>query len=246
MEVENGVAKPRPRLFIASSREGECFAKALHYNLQRDAEVTVWSTARFKPSQSTLANLIEQLDHYDAAAFIFSPDDTLSIRRETLEAVRDNVVFEAGLFMGRLSPDRCFLVAPEGRQFHLLTDLSGVQMLFYEANRSDSNWRAALSIPAEDIKLAIKAMPLSRAFPFEVRIVREHGGHLQPSREDELLAACLTRQDAEAVASTLGNERKEITAVWQFETNPSAPIVPYKIDALNDDPRWHVIYVYPF
>jgi len=252
-----GIGAAKPRLFIASSKEGEDFANALHFNLRSVAEATVWSKETFNPSRATLANLVGLLDRYDAAAFIFSPDDVLSIRGQTAESVRDNVIFEAGLFMGRLSPDRCFLVAPEGHPFHLPTDLLGVQMMLYEAERSDENWRAALAIPADDIKTALKALtrkpimvPSTPSVPFEVRVVASTlrvPFSCTPSRhDDELLAACSTEDVAKETAEVLQTKRGSFLAVWHFEPDTDAPITsPYmKLD--SEDPRWRITALYPF
>jgi hypothetical protein len=58
-------------------------------------------------------------------------------------AVRDNVIFELGLFMGRLGKQRCFFVVPRGKQrLRLPTDLLGVTPADY--NDGTANLRAAL------------------------------------------------------------------------------------------------------
>lgn len=92
----------KPRLFVASSSEQLDLAHAAQENLDRDAEVTVWDQGIFEPSRNTMASLLDQLDSSDFGLFIFAPDDVTAMRDRTHSTVRDNVIFELGLFAGRL------------------------------------------------------------------------------------------------------------------------------------------------
>ena len=81
----------------------------------------------------------------DFAIFVFSPDD-ISIMRDNMDqVVRDNVLFELGLFIGRLGQERCFFLVPDSGSMRLPTDLFGVNPTRYESGRSDSNWEAAVN-----------------------------------------------------------------------------------------------------
>lgn len=147
-----------PRLFIGSSAEALDIAYAIQENLDFDAEATVWSQAFFRPSQSTLEDLVGALDRYDFAAFVFAPDDVVEIRGLSHPAVRDNVIFELGLFFGALGLSNCFLIMPRDTERpRLPTDLLGVTPLSYAERRSDRNLVAALGPACNQLRRAFRA-----------------------------------------------------------------------------------------
>ncbi|WP_163009938.1 TIR domain-containing protein, partial [Pseudomonas viridiflava] len=55
-------------------------------------------------------------------------------------SVRDNVLFELGIFIGALGIEKCFIVAPESKRslFRLPTDLAGVTLSYYNDLNEDS------------------------------------------------------------------------------------------------------------
>lgn len=134
------------RVFIGSSSEGRKVAFAIQENLDSDAEVTVWSQGIFNLSNNYLYDLVQALDDFDFAILVYTPDDEAVIRGGRVSIPRDNVVFETGLFMGKLGRDRTFFVAPSRiENFHLLSDLSGISYGKYNDQRSDNNLKAALA-----------------------------------------------------------------------------------------------------
>ena len=56
----------------------------------------------FDPSKTTIENLEQNLDAVEFAVLVITPDDLRTKRETTSEVPRDNVVFELGLYMGRL------------------------------------------------------------------------------------------------------------------------------------------------
>jgi hypothetical protein len=112
-----------------------------------------------RPSQFTLEGLIEQLNSSDFGVFVFSPDDIAVIRGKEDMVARDNVVFELGLFIGRLGRERSFVIAPRLQDtLHLPTDLLGLTALMYDPNRSDKNLVAALGAACRQILAAAKRL----------------------------------------------------------------------------------------
>ncbi|MDW5313377.1 nucleotide-binding protein [Rhizobium sp. PL01] len=129
-------------LFIGSSVENIELARAVQSSLDYDAAPIVW-TSTFPPSHFPLEALEDSLDWADFAVFICAPDDITDIRGEKLKTVRDNVIFELGLFMGRLGRKRTFLISPRGIDIHLPTDLNGIYPELFDPSHLE-NSEAAL------------------------------------------------------------------------------------------------------
>lgn len=158
----------RPRVFIGSSSEGLDTAHALQNTLEKNAEITVWDQDVFKPSEFILESLIRQLEKADLGVFVFTPDDIVQKRGEQHWTMRDNVLFEFGLYVGCLGRFHSLIVTPRGQAPRLPSDLMGINVLDYEPERSDGNLDAALG-PASS---AIRRI-LGRMEPRPGRFVRE-------------------------------------------------------------------------
>jgi predicted nucleotide-binding protein len=134
----------RPRIFIASAGESLSVAYAIQANLDRHADCTVWTQGVMRLSRATTQNLIELLKNSDFGIFVFNPDDVLSSRGESHGVPRDNVVFELGMFAGRLGMESTFIVVPRGVDIKLPSDLLGLSVAEYATDRPDGNLEAAL------------------------------------------------------------------------------------------------------
>lgn len=149
----------KPRIFIASAVESIDVADAFNVNLDHQAEVTVWKHG-FSLSQNTIDSLVKMSESVDFAIFIFTPDDVANIRDQQKHVVRDNVVFELGLFTGTLGKERCFIVKPRDTDLHLPTDLLGLTPADYNGDRSDGNLEAAVNHPCVLIKKEVANLGL--------------------------------------------------------------------------------------
>jgi len=115
--------KIKPHIFIGSSSEGLPAAQVLKARLSWWATCDIWQdTGVFDVNNGFLENLLERLNLYEYGIMVAMGDDATKSRGETKMAPRDNVVFELGLFMGRLGRDRTFLVFEKDSK--LPTDVS--------------------------------------------------------------------------------------------------------------------------
>ena len=127
-------ANPTPIMFMGSSVEGLAVAQEIEAGLKH-APVVVrsWTTnGVFGPSRLPVDDLIQQVDVADFALFVFGPDDKISYRDEKYMVPRDNVVFEMGLFIGRLGRERVFVVKDADVDLKIPTDLVGVNPITYK------------------------------------------------------------------------------------------------------------------
>ncbi len=124
----------KPRIFIASSSERLDVANAVRCFFASKAEVSIWNQGVFLPSATTIEALFRQVKKSDFALFVFHPSDTSVIKTINQPSVRDNVIFELGLFAGALGRDRCFAIKPNNTEMRIPSDLLGVCIPSYEYN----------------------------------------------------------------------------------------------------------------
>ncbi|TFG75332.1 MAG: hypothetical protein E4H21_09050 [Thermodesulfobacteriales bacterium] len=146
----------KPKIFIGSSAESLNISYAIQKNLEYDADVTVWPQSIFKPSRTSLDSLLKALDDNDFGIFVFTGDDLTTIRDVKEKTTRDNVIFELGLFIGRLGQGRSFIFKQRGEELHLPTDLLGLTPLDFPTDRSDGNLEAALGPACHTIRGILK------------------------------------------------------------------------------------------
>jgi hypothetical protein len=220
----------KPRIFIASSVEGKPIAEALQANLDYNAHCTVWDQA-FTLSVSTIDRLLLYCVENDFAIFVFSKDDVALIREKQYPVARDNVVFEAGLFMGMHGKDSTFVVVPRDTpQLHIPTDLLGWTMANYDAERAKIESRAALGFATTEIKKAIEQSAWASLRP-AITHKGTAGGKTYPlkmrfditnNHRDPLAIESLTfdlsdklRLDTKAPRIGAGNKYRPRFLVWQ-------------------------------
>lgn len=147
----------KPRVFIGSSTEALDIAYTLQENLEFDSNPTVWTQGIFELSSNSLDDLLNALNNFDYGIFVFKLDDIVQIRNEKLNTVRDNIIFELGLFIGKLGKQRVFFVLPESAtNFHLPTDLLRVSPGKYNDLREDKNIKAALGPFCNQVRTKFK------------------------------------------------------------------------------------------
>lgn len=153
------------RLFIGSSTEQKVVAASLKLALDKarrasgvELECDVWYR-QFEPTWLTLEVLEKALGANDYGVFIFAPDDVVISRKRRTPAVRDNVLFEFGLWMGRYGRGRCVVVAPEGAGLRIPSDLAALGYIQYsppEDRTSIDGWERQLTEPAIEILKAVQ------------------------------------------------------------------------------------------
>ncbi|WP_341936445.1 nucleotide-binding protein [Marinimicrobium sp. C2-29] len=183
----------KPRLFIASSAESLSIAEAVNVNLDHEFEITIWKNGTFKLSSTTIDDLVEKSSFVDFALFIFAPDDVSTIRSRKEHVVRDNVIFEMGLFVGAIGKSRSFVLKPRDVDMHLPTDLLGVTPADYDASRSDGDLVSATNRACSLIKAEVDNQGLINHISLSEsnRVVANPTNYELKEQDYKFLAACL-------------------------------------------------------
>jgi hypothetical protein len=128
-----------PSCFIGSSVESLPIANAIQENLQNFANSTIWNQGIFTPSETILGSILQALDRSDFGIFILGANDLTTLRGQNVKTPRDNIIFELGLYIGRLGLSHTFFMVPSDiKDLHLPTDLLGIVPLEYSLDREDN------------------------------------------------------------------------------------------------------------
>lgn len=120
------------RVFIMSSVEALPIVDLLIQQFAHDPFLAVaWKNGVFRASHYTLDDLEAELDDSDFAIAVAHADDVVITRDDEWPTIRDNVILEFGLFMGRLGRRRAFLMEPREVDLKLPSDLAGLTTIPY-------------------------------------------------------------------------------------------------------------------
>ncbi|WP_284652113.1 CBASS system CD-NTase-associated NAD(+) hydrolase Cap12 [Flavobacterium terrisoli] len=119
----------KKKVFIGSSSEELGTAKIVKAILDKDFDVVIWNEnlwdkSVFKLNNNFLSDLLKAPLKFDFGVLIGTPDDKVVVRGKTHLQARDNILFELGLFIGRLGLQKsCFLVDEKVKK---VSDLEGI------------------------------------------------------------------------------------------------------------------------
>jgi len=212
-----------PIVFIASSSEGMPIAEALRELLSGDCDVRIWSEGVFDLSAHLLGSLVSMSREADFAVLVVSPDDLVVSRGESQMAPRDNIVFEAGLFMGALGTGRTFLLHEDSNELRLPSDLAGIQTAAFGTAASTAEpIERTLDTAASRIRSAIEANGIRESrlpsllcgkWSYSVRGADHdynHSGECEIDCLDGSLRIMGTRR-----TECENNEHKEVEVFWR-------------------------------
>jgi CRP/FNR family transcriptional regulator, cyclic AMP receptor protein len=144
------------RMFIISSAEALEIARTIQNAFEHDFTVIVWTDGVFRASWYPIESLERELDRSDFAVAVAQPDDITEMRGKSAATTRDNVIFELGMFIGRIGRQRSFLVEPRGEEVKLPSDLSGITTLGYKYDKD--NLASALAPACNRIRAIVREL----------------------------------------------------------------------------------------
>jgi hypothetical protein len=90
------------------------------------------------PGNTIIESLEENLEKHQYAVFVATPDDTLSKGNAAYTVMRDNVLFELGMFVGKHGRNKAILLLPKDMSSSLPSDLGGVIYISYDYSQHAS------------------------------------------------------------------------------------------------------------
>ena len=151
----------RLRVFVASSSEqitttnkvADAIRAADQADGQPRLDVRPWQEGVFNFSSTYIESLEDELDLADFAVVIMTGDDAGNVRNQEVNLPRDNVIFELGLFIGRLERKRCFFFIEGDSKTKIASDLSGVKAVeFFEDPAGEVAGRPSLKSQVKQVR----------------------------------------------------------------------------------------------
>ena len=161
MAPPGGALMQKPTIFVGSSTEGLEFARAIRSLLRDDAELTLWNEGFFGVGNVFIDTLISAVVRFDFAVVVLTPDDLVQSRSVESFGPRDNLLFELGLFMGRLGRTRTFIVHQADVRMKIPSDLAGITTAQYEWPREDKSYRSAVGPACDSIRDVVRDLGVS-------------------------------------------------------------------------------------
>lgn len=120
-------SQQKPVVFIGSSTEGLKKLNKIAQKLEsQEYVIKKWNSDVFKGSKTTIENLEKMLDEADFGIILLTPDDRIETRGKKFVVPRDNLIFELGLLMGKLSRIRTLFIV-SNKKIKLPSDIQNVQ-----------------------------------------------------------------------------------------------------------------------
>jgi hypothetical protein len=163
-------------VFVASSSEQLGVVKeiAATINKSRHLHARPWQEKVFEFSKTYIESLERELDRADFAIAVLTGDDASNVRGKQVNLPRDNVIFELGLFTGRLGRERCFFFVDADSDTTIASDLSGVQAVtFRQPAVGSADGRTALKTQIDKVAAQMRALGPRSKVSTAVRDERE-------------------------------------------------------------------------
>lgn len=153
------------RIFIGSSSEGLEIANQVKNQI--NAQLGNWIACEtwqdgkvFSLNRNTLESLVKASRKYDYGILVASKDDVLFKRMKFFKVMRENVMFEMGLFLGSLGLQRAFLITHD--KVSLPSDFDGVTVVKYNTDNLNNKISAIIS-EIENTKNSFNLKPVPSA-----------------------------------------------------------------------------------
>lgn len=125
------------------------YARELQNQLSSSVETQLWNQGFFRPSTYPIEALELQSRKFDGAVVVATADDRVISRGREDAAVRDNLLFEYGMFVAVFGRRRALLMVEGAAEMRLPSDFGGLTVVPFEASE---NLPAAIGPAANQVR----------------------------------------------------------------------------------------------
>jgi Predicted nucleotide-binding protein containing TIR-like domain/YheO-like PAS domain len=125
----------KPIILILCTAESLSHAYEIQTQLEYECICIIWNQGVFTPGSTTINALIDKMEKVDFTICIWSGDDTIVARGDEYAAPRDNLLLETGMSISKVGLDRTFVVFDKSKNVKIPTDLQGVTLIGYNAQK---------------------------------------------------------------------------------------------------------------
>lgn len=135
----------KPKIFISSSAKGMEFVNALTEKLSKAADPIVWSANELSLSGNIIEKLNEYIEESNYGVFFIAPDELSENNDGHINIVKENILFELGLWLGKKGKDSMVIVAPDNIKNNIFpSDIKILKNKYYSVNKNDLNKKGAV------------------------------------------------------------------------------------------------------
>lgn len=146
-----------PRILVGSSKEGLPVAHALKELLAPEIDLHLWTDSFFTAGEYAVETLEDKSKAFDGALVVGTSDDRVISRGEEAGAIRDNLLFEFGMFVALFGRRRAILALEGLGATRLPSDLFGLTCVGF--SRSEP-LKERLAPAAVEIRRVIQGLPM--------------------------------------------------------------------------------------
>jgi hypothetical protein len=205
----------KPKIFLGSSKESLPELAIVKKALTPYATVVPWTDrSLLRLGGFFLNSLLNVASTFDFAVFVFGANDVTISRNIKQPAPRDNVIFEAGLFMAHLGSERVPVIAPRNVNLKILSDFAGLVLAEYKSPDPNSpNYKsklsAALKPTCEEIVELVKRLDRRQTGEIVAR-----PGPFRVSTAGEILETLLKESAVAGQNATVQNIALDMEMTW--------------------------------
>lgn len=176
-----------PKILVGSSTEGLPTALAFKELLEPEIEVHLWNDEFFSAGEYTIESLESRSRSFDGALIVGTSDDRVTSRGAEFDSIRDNLLFEFGMFVAMFGRRKAILALEGLGAVKMPSDLFGLTCVGFTRTDPPSEGIDAASVEIKRVvgEFSLDVVDQDLAFSLEA-ILRAFLGDLQEALDAQI------------------------------------------------------------